>query len=106
LDADKAFDITTINLDDQSGISDYMIIASGTSSRHVASMATKLKDKLSLLNIKGVKIEGLSQSDWVVMDAGDVIVHLFLPEVRAFYNMERMWGMGQNLEVIAPQQAI
>ena len=97
LDADKAIDITTIDLDDQTGLADYMIIASGTSSRHVAAMAEKLKDKLSMLQIKNVKIEGLSQADWVVIDAGDIIVHLFRPEVREFYNMERMWGLDQTV---------
>ncbi|MDB2682696.1 ribosome silencing factor [Alphaproteobacteria bacterium] len=103
LDADKAFDIVTIDLDDQTGVADYMIIASGTSSRHVAALAGKLKDKMLALQIKGVKVEGLGQSDWVVLDAGDIIVHLFRPEVREFYNMERMWGMGQNLHVVEQQ---
>ena len=95
LDADKALDIVTIDLDEQSGLADAMIIASGTSSRHVAAMAEKIKDRLAISGIKSIKIEGQSQADWVVIDAGDLIVHLFRPEVRAFYNMERMWGVGQ-----------
>lgn len=92
MDADKAMDIVVIDLKEQSGLADYMIIASGTSSRHVSSMATKLKDRLSARGIKGIAIEGLSQSDWVAIDAGDIIVHLFRPEVRDFYNIEKMWN--------------
>ncbi len=106
LDADKAFDITTIDLDEQCGIADTMIIASGSSSRHVAAMAEKLKDRLSMVQIKGVRIEGLGTADWVVIDAGDIVVHLFRPEVREFYNIERMWGMGQNLQVVSQHHAM
>jgi ribosome-associated protein len=82
----------TINLDEQSGIADYMVIASGTSTRHVSALATKLKERLEARGHKHVRIEGISQSDWVIVDAGDVVVHLFRPEVRAFYNIEKMWG--------------
>lgn len=92
MDADKAEDITTIDLNDQTGLADYMIVASGTSSRHVNALAQRLKQRFDLNGIKGVRIEGLSQSDWVIIDAGDVIVHLFRPEVREFYNIEKMWG--------------
>ncbi len=92
LDADKALDVVTINLDDQSGIADYMIIASGTSTRHVSALAIKLRERLEARGLKNVRIEGLSQSDWVVVDAGDVVVHIFRPEVRSFYNIEKMWG--------------
>jgi len=88
LDADKADDITTINLAGQSALADYIIIASGTSSRHVAGMAEKLKDRLNTRGIKRVKMEGRAQSDWVAIDAGDVIVHLFRPEVRAMQREE------------------
>ncbi len=91
LDADKAFDIISTNLSHISAIADYMIIASGTSSRHINSLAQKLKEKLHAKGIKPINIEGLSQCDWVVMDAGDVIVHLFRPEVREFYSIEKMW---------------
>lgn len=103
MDADKAMDIVSIHLDDQSGLADYMIVASGTSSRHIQALATKLKDKLGLEGIKGVTIEGLSQSDWVAIDAGDVIVHLFKPEVREFYNIEKMWCAYQPFDVISTQ---
>lgn len=100
LDADKADDIVTINLNDQTGLADYMIIASGTSSRHVNAMAEKLRDRLNLRGIKDIKIEGINQSDWVAIDAGDVIVHLFRPEVREFYNIEKMWCTYQPFDVI------
>ena len=103
LDADKALDIVTIDLDEQSGLADAMIIASGTSSRHVAAMADKIKDRLSVSGVKGVKIEGQTTADWVVVDAGDVIVHLFRPEVREFYNMERMWGSGSHVPLSEQQ---
>lgn len=95
LDADKAFDITTIPLDEQNGIADYMVIASGTSSRHVGALAEKLKERLESRGVANVRVEGLGQSDWVVIDAGDVVVHVFRPEVRAFYNIEKMWGAPQ-----------
>lgn len=78
-----------------------MIIASGTSSRHVNAMAEKLRDRLNLRGIKDVKIEGMSQSDWVAIDAGDIIVHLFRPEVREFYNIEKMWCTYQPFDVIS-----
>lgn len=92
LDADKAEDIATIHLDGQSALADYMIIASGTSSRHVASLAKKLKQRLEIQGVKSIHIEGMDRADWVAMDLGDIIVHLFRPEVRSFYNMEKMWG--------------
>lgn len=91
LDSDKATDILTIDLDDQSALADHMVIATGTSSRHVAALAQKLKERLEGRGIKSVKIEGLTQADWVVVDAGDIIVHLFRSEVRGFYNLEKMW---------------
>ncbi len=91
LDADKGEDINVINLQSQSAIADYMIVATGTSSRHVAALAAKLKDRLEEKGVKGIKIEGLAQSDWVAMDTGDIIIHLFRSEVREFYNIEKMW---------------
>lgn len=100
LDADKAEDIVTIKLDDQGGLADYMVIASGTSSRHVSALADKLMYRLSMKGVKGVKAEGMGQSDWVAIDAGDIIVHLFRPEVRSFYNLEKMWGAFQPFEVV------
>lgn len=92
LDADKGFDILTIDLRKQTAIADYMIIASGTSSRHVSSLVGRVKDRLGVRGVKDICVEGAGSSDWVVMDAGDVIVHVFRPEVREFYNIEKMWG--------------
>ncbi len=80
-----------------------MIIASGTSSRHVSALASKLKDRLNIRGVKDICVEGLAQSDWVAIDAGDVMVHIFRPEVRAFYNMEKMWGTHQPLNVVQDQ---
>lgn len=103
LDADKAENIVTIDLDEQSGIADYMVIATGTSSRHVAALADKLMTRLNIKGIKGIKAEGMTQGDWVAIDAGDVIIHLFRPEVRAFYNLEKMWTAFQPFEVVGDQ---
>ena len=76
-----------------------MVIASGTSSRHVSAIAKKLKERLHLKNIKEIASEGMGQCDWVVIDASDVIVHLFRPEVRDFYNIEKMWCDNPNLDM-------
>ncbi len=91
LDAEKAEDILSIPLSDNSAIADYMVIASGKSSRHVSGLARKLQEKLHQNGVKKLTTEGMAQCDWVVIDAGDVIVHLFRPEVREFYNIEKMW---------------
>lgn len=92
LDADKAFDIVTVDLTGQSALADYMIIASGTSAKHVNALAQKLKSRLEIRGVKNIKLEGLSQSDWVAIDTGDVIIHIFRPEVREFYNLDKMWA--------------
>jgi ribosome-associated protein len=78
-----------------------MVIASGRSSRQVASMAMKLAEKVKALVGRTPKIEGLPAADWVLIDAGDVIVHLFRPEVRSFYNLERMWAFGDESAAMA-----
>jgi ribosome-associated protein len=92
LDEDQAIETISIPLAGISAIADHMVIASGRSSRHVAAMAEKiaqrLKQEVGVLS----RLEGLPTADWVLIDAGDVIVHLFRPEVRSFYNLERMWG--------------
>ena len=90
LDENKAEDIKVINLKGKTSIAEQMVVASGTSNRHVASMAEKL---LEILKKEGFKAtaEGLEKADWVLIDAFDVIVHLFRPEVREFYNIEKMW---------------
>ena len=91
LDQEKGQDIVSIDLAGKTSIADYMVIVSGTSSRQLGAMATKLKHKLADAGIRA-KIEGGDAGDWVVLDATDVIVHLFRPEVRTFYNIEKMWS--------------
>jgi len=91
LEDHKADDIAVIDLRGKSTIGDYMVIASGASSRQVVTLADRIVRTLKERGMKGLKPEGGRQGDWVLIDAGDVIVHLFRPEVRAFYNLERMW---------------
>lgn len=92
LDDDQAQDVVSIPLEGKSSIADHMVIASGRSTRQVASMAQKLAEKVKEKGFGPVRVEGLPAADWVLIDAGDVIVHLFRPEVRSFYNLERMWS--------------
>ncbi|MBX9881151.1 MAG: ribosome silencing factor [Sphingomonas sp.] len=94
LDDDQAVDTISIPLAGKSSIADHMVIASGRSTRQVASMASKLTEKIKAEFGRPVRVEGLPAADWVLIDAGDVIVHLFRPEVRSFYNLERMWAFG------------
>ena len=101
LDDDQAVDVVSIPLAGKSSIADHMVIASGRSTRQVASMANKLADRLKKEHGKLVRIEGLPTADWVLIDADDVIVHLFRPEVRSFYNLERMWAFGEDKAVAA-----
>ena len=96
LDDDQAVETISIPLAGKSSIADHMVIASGRSSRQVASMATKLAAKIKEEFGKIARIEGLPVADWVLIDADDVIVHLFRPEVRSFYNLERMWAFGDE----------
>src|SRR6186713_837447 len=96
LDEDQAQDLVTIPLEGKSSIADHMVIASGRSTRQVAAMATKLAERLKKEGHGSPRIEGLPAADWVLIDAGDVVVHLFRPEVRSFYNLERMWGFGND----------
>jgi ribosome-associated protein len=96
LDDDQAVEVITIPLAGKSSIADHMVIASGRSSRQVASMATKLAERIKQQFGRPVRIEGLPVADWVLIDADDVIVHLFRPEVRSFYNLERMWAFGDE----------
>ena len=94
LDDDQAQDIVTIDLKGKSSIADHMVIASGRSTRQVAAIAQKLTEKIKQAGFGPVKLEGLPAADWVLLDAGDIVVHLFRPEVRSFYNLERMWAFG------------
>lgn len=92
LDDDQAQEVVTIPLAGKSSIADHMVVASGRSTRQVASMAQKLAEKVKQAGHGPVRVEGLPAADWVLIDAGDVVVHLFRPEVRSFYNLERMWS--------------
>ncbi|HEX7848779.1 MULTISPECIES: ribosome silencing factor [Sphingomonas] len=96
LDDDQAVDTISIPLAGKSSIADHMVIASGRSTRQVASMAQKLAERIKAETGRGPRIEGLPTADWVLIDAGDVIIHLFRPEVRTFYNLERMWAFGDG----------
>ncbi len=96
LDDDQALEIVSIPLEGKSSIADYMVVASGRSTRQVASIASKLAERIKREFGKSVRIEGLPAADWVLIDADDVIVHLFRPEVRSFYNLERMWAFGDE----------
>jgi ribosome-associated protein len=94
LDDDQAVETVSIPLAGKTSIADFMVIASGRSTRQVASMAQKLAERIKGELKRQTRIEGLPTADWVLIDAGDVIVHLFRPEVRSFYNLERMWAFG------------
>ena len=101
LDDDQAQEVVSIPLAGKSNLADHMVIASGRSTRQVASMANKLADRIKEKFGRNVRIEGLAAADWVLIDADDVIVHLFRPEVRNFYNLERMWAFGDDSGVNA-----
>jgi len=90
LDADKAEDILAIDLRGKSSMADHIVIATGNSNRQVAAMAEHLVEKLKA-NRYRVAMEGMPQADWVLVDAGDIVIHLFRPEVRSYYNLERLW---------------
>jgi len=101
LDDDQAQEVVSIPLAGKSNIADHMVIASGRSTRQVASMAVKLSEKIKERFGRNVRIEGLPAAGWVLIDADDVIVHIFRPEVRNFYNLERMWAFGDDSGVSA-----
>ena len=96
LEDDKAIDIKTIDLKDRSSIADFMVIASGNSSRQVSSMANNLIKKFKIKGVSTRKPEGITNSDWVLIDAYDIIIHLFRPEVREFYALEKMWEIPKS----------
>jgi ribosome-associated protein len=96
LDDMKAEDTVTIDLTGKTSIGDAMVVTSGRSNRHVGSVADNVVKDLELAGLRGVRVEGLPHCDWVLIDAGDVIVHVFRPEVRAFYNIEKMWAPGRT----------
>ena len=91
LDDMKAEETVTIDLRGKSAFSDYMVVTSGRANRHVGAIAENVTKGLKETGIKGIHVEGLPNCDWVLIDSGDVIVHVFRPEVREFYNLERLW---------------
>jgi ribosome-associated protein len=92
LDDAKAEDTITIDLTGKTTIGDFMVVTSGRSNRQVGAIADRLLRALAEAGVPGVRVEGMPHCDWVLIDAGDVIVHVFRPEVRAFYNLEKMWS--------------
>lgn len=105
LEDDQAIETVSIPLEGKSSIADHMVIASGRSTRQVASMAQKLVERIKGELGRSARVEGLPTADWVLIDAGDVIVHLFRPEVRSFYNLERMWAFGEAPAAPSPANA-
>ena len=101
LDDDQAQDVVVIDLRDKSPIADYIVVASGRSQRHVGALSDHLARALKTQGYGKAHIEGMPQADWVLIDAGDVIVHLFRPEVRAFYRIEQIWS--QQTPGVAPR---
>ena len=92
LDSNKALDIVTIDLKNKSSMADYMIIASGTSSRHIQALSEQVLEKFKINGINNCKIEGKDSNDWKLVDGIDLIVHIFNPEKRKFYELEKMWS--------------
>ena len=92
LDSNKALDIVSINLKDKSSIADYMIVASGTSSRHIQSLSEQVLEKFKNNGLKNCKIEGKDSAEWKLVDGIDIVVHIFNPEKRKFYELEKIWS--------------
>jgi ribosome-associated protein len=92
LDSNKALDIVSINLANKSSIADYMIVASGTSSRHIQALSEQVLEKFKSNGVQNCKIEGKESGDWKLIDGIDLIVHIFNPEKRKFYELEKMWS--------------
>ena len=101
LDEAKAEEIVTIDLEGKTAIGDYMVIASGRTDRHVGAIADQIQRKLKEEGLGRVRVEGLEACDWVLLDTGDILVHVFRPEVREFYNLEKMWNADRPAEVTA-----
>src|SRR6476620_5174156 len=96
IDAMKAEDTVTIDLTGKTSIADSMVVTSGRSNRQVGAIADRVLDDLRKAGLKSLRVEGMPHCDWVLIDAGDVIVHVFRPEVRTFYNLEKMWEPGST----------
>jgi ribosome-associated protein len=89
----KAEDTVSIDLAGKTSIADHMVVTTGRSDRHVGSVADRVVKDLEKAGVKRIRVEGMKQGDWVLIDAGDIIVHVFRPEVRGFYNLEKMWSV-------------
>jgi|TARA_B110000046_G_C12932595_1_gene372126 ribosome-associated protein len=105
LEDDKAIDIMSINLEGRSSIADYMIVASGNSAKQVTSMADNLVKKYKEIGLRTPSPEGMSNGDWVLIDAKDILIHLFRPEVRDFYSLEKMWAKNQKDNILDQVEA-
>ena len=92
LDSNKALDIVSIDLKDKTSIADYMIVASGTSSRHIQSLSEQVLEKFKTNGLKNCKIEGKDSTEWKLVDGIDIVVHIFNPEKRKFYELEKIWS--------------
>nr|WP_325265650.1 ribosome silencing factor [uncultured Rhizobium sp.] len=92
LEDSKAEDIVTINIAGKSALGDYMVVVSGRSSRHVMAICDHLITDLKAEGLRGTRVEGMETGDWVLIDTGDIIIHVFRPEIREFYNIEKMWA--------------
>lgn len=101
LDEAKAEDIVTIDLKGKSSMGDFMVVTTGRSDRHVGAIADQITRKLKDEGLSRVRVEGQPQCDWVLIDTGDIIVHVFRPEVREFYNLEKMWSSDRTPETTA-----
>ena len=99
----KGKDVTCIDVRDLTGVTDYMVFASGTSTRHVKSIAMNVVDEAKKLDLRPIGVEGDNAADWVLVDFGDLVVHVMLPETRAFYDLESLWS-GQPQESLTNQQ--
>ena len=104
LEDSKAEDIVSIDIAGKSALADYMVVATGRSQRHVSAIAEHIDRDLTEAGGRIARIEGVPHCDWVLVDAGDVIVHIFRPEVRAFYNLEKMWSADESLSAPAPSR--
>ena len=103
LDSRKGFDIAIINVKEQTIIADYFLICSGTSNTHVKTLAEELEMKTAELGIQKLRIEGVREGRWVVVDFGDILVHIFHKEEREYYDIERLWTNGSNITKFVPE---
>lgn len=103
---DKAQNVIVIDLAGKSDIADYLVIASGTSQRQIGAMSNHLREKLKACGVAGLGIEGMTRCDWVLIDAGDVVIHLFRPEIRAFYNLEKLWDVAMPGSDVGPAAGV